>query len=103
MLQLPAVIVTNQQVTSDEDIAKEGTIGNIKGLTRSFKDKFQIARCEKLYDLVREKNIEKMDPEIIQNNIPMKFYLNVQGPNPYFISGSFLLQVEELKNFEYSI
>ncbi len=44
-----------------------------------------------------------MDPEIIQNNIPMKFYLNVQGPNPYFIFASFLLQVEELKNFEYSI
>jgi hypothetical protein len=44
-----------------------------------------------------------MDPEIIQNNTPMKFYLNVQGPNPYFIFASFLLQVEELKHFEYTI
>ena len=44
-----------------------------------------------------------MEPETIPINIPMKFYLNVQGPNPYFIFASFLLQVEELKHFKYTI
>ena len=50
-----------------------------------------------------EKNIETLEPETIAKNIPIKFYLNVQGPNPYFIFASFLLQVEELKHFEYTI
>ena len=44
-----------------------------------------------------------MELETISSNIPLKFYLNVLGPNQYFVFASFLLLVEQFKGFEYTI
>ncbi len=73
------------------------------GPTKSLKDKFQIARLHNICDLLKGKYIETIKPEKISNKIPMKYFLNVQGPNYYFVLASFLQQVEQIKGFEYTI